>query len=41
MITGKSIKKSKYKVAAFYIFLSIIEQDILLIKDELTKVATD
>ena len=34
------INKLKYKVAAFYNFLSIIDQDILLIKEELTNIAT-
>ena len=41
MKTGESIKKFKYKVAAFYNFLSIIEQDILLIKEELKIIATN
>ncbi len=36
-----SNKVSKYKVAAFYSFLSILEQDILFIKDELTILAKD
>ena len=35
------IKKLKYKVAAFYNFLPIIDQDILLIKEELTNIATN
>ena len=35
------INKLKYKVAAFYNFLSIIDQDILLIKEELTNIATN
>ena len=34
-----SIKKLKYKVAAFYNFLSIVDQEILLIKEELTNLA--
>ena len=41
MKTGDSNKKFKYKVAAFYDFLSIIDQDILLIQDELTNLATN
>ena len=41
MKTGDCIKKFKYKVAAFYNFLSILDQDILLIKDELTNLATN
>tara|TARA_B100001250_G_scaffold410481_1_gene437006 strand:+ start:234 stop:1193 length:960 start_codon:yes stop_codon:yes gene_type:complete len=39
MKTGNCIKKLKYKVAAFYKFLSIVDQDILLIKEELTTLA--
>tara|TARA_Y100001968_G_scaffold69357_1_gene60477 strand:+ start:1562 stop:2521 length:960 start_codon:yes stop_codon:yes gene_type:complete len=35
-----SLKKIKYKVAAFYNFLSIIDQDVFLIKEELTTLAT-
>ncbi len=35
------INKLKYKVAAFYNFLPIIDQDILLIKEELTNIATN
>ncbi len=35
-----SLKKFKYKVAAFYLFTSIIDREILLIKEELTKLAT-
>ena len=41
MKTGDGSKKFKYKVAAFYDFLSIIDQDILLIQDELTNLATN
>ena len=41
MKTGDSLNKLKYKVAAFYNFLSLIDQDILLIKEELTKLATN
>ncbi len=41
MKTGDRTKKFKYKVAAFYNFLSIIDQDILLIKEELTELATN
>ena len=41
MKTGESIKQFKYKVAAFYNFLSIIDQDILLIKEELKTIATN
>jgi len=39
MKTGNSTKKLKYKVAAFYNFISISEQDILLIKEELNNFA--
>jgi UPF0176 protein len=35
------INKLKYKVAAFYNFLPIIDQDILLIKEQLTNIATN
>ena len=35
------LKKFKYKVAAFYNFISIIDQKILLIKEELTNLATN
>ena len=41
MKPGDSIHKFKYKVAAFYNFLSIIDQDILFIKKELTNLATN
>ena len=41
MKTGDRFKHLKYKVAAFYDFLSITDQDILLIKDELTNLATN
>ena len=41
METGDRFKNFKYKVAAFYNFLSITDQDILLIKDELTNLATN
>ena len=41
MIKEDSNKKFKYKVAAFYHFLSIIDKDILLLKEELTKLATN
>ena len=34
-----SLKKIKYKVAAFYNFLSILDKDILLIKEELLELA--
>ena len=34
-------KENKYKVAAFYSFLSILDQDIFLIKDQLTTLAKD
>ena len=34
-----SLKKNKYQVAAFYNFLSILDQDILLIKEELYELA--
>jgi len=40
MKTEDRIKKMRYKVAAFYNFLSIIDQDIILIKEELTNLAT-
>ena len=39
MKTEDSHKKFKYKVAAFYNFISIIDQEILLIKEELTNLA--
>ena len=41
METGDRINEFKYKVAAFYDFLSIKDQDILLIKEELTNLATN
>ena len=41
MKTEDSLKKFKYKVAAFYNFISIIDQEILLIKEELTNLATN
>ncbi len=41
MKTEDSLNKCKYKVAAFYNFISIIDQDILLIKEELTNLATN
>ena len=41
MKTEDSLKKFKYKVAAFYDFLSILDKDILLIKEELTNLATN
>ena len=40
MQTADSTKKLKYKVAAFYNFLVLIDQDILLIKEQLTTLAT-
>ena len=40
MKTEDNLKKSKYKVAAFYKFLSILEQDIFLFKEELINLAT-
>jgi UPF0176 protein len=40
MKTEVRFKKFKYKVAAFYNFSSIIEHEILLIKEELTHLAT-
>jgi len=36
-----STKKFKYKVAAFYNFLSIPDEDIIFIKEELTNLATN
>ena len=36
-----STKKIKYKVAAFYNFFSLLDQEILFIQDELTNIATD
>ena len=36
-----SLKKFKYKVAAFYNFISILDEEILLIKEELTNLATN
>ncbi len=41
MKTEDNLKKFKYKVAAFYNFISIIDQEILLIKEELTNLATN
>ena len=40
MKTSDSPKKLKYKVAALYTFLSILDKDILLIKEDLTSLAT-
>ena len=40
MKTEVRLKKFKYKVAAFYNFSSIIDHEILLIKEELTHLAT-
>ena len=39
MKTEDSCEQFKYKVAAFYDFISIIDQEILLIKEELTNIA--
>ena len=39
MKTEGSLKKVKYKVAAFYMFLSILDKDILLIREELSELA--
>ena len=41
MKTEVRLKKFKYKVAAFYNFSSIIDHEILLIKEELTHLATN
>ena len=41
MKTEVRFKKFKYKVAAFYNFSSIIDHEILLIKEELTHLATN
>ena len=41
MKTEDSCEKFKYKVAAFYDFISIIDQEILLIKEELTNLAAN
>ena len=41
MKTEDRLKKFKYKVAAFYNFSSIIDHEILLIKEELTHLATN
>jgi len=41
MKTEDSLKNFKYKVAAFYKFITIIDQEILLIKEELTNIATN
>ena len=41
MKTEVRLKKFKYKVAAFYNFSSIIDHEILLIKEELTQLATN
>ncbi len=39
MVTGDNINKLKYKVAAFYNFLPILDQDISLIKENLNNLA--
>ena len=39
MRSDNSIKKVKYKVASFYNFLSILDEDILLIKEQLSEFA--
>ena len=39
MKSEDNLKKFKYKVAAFYKFLSILDKDILLIKEELSELA--
>ena len=39
MKTEDSLKKVKYKVAAFYEFLSILDKDILLFKEDLSEFA--
>jgi len=39
MKTEDTLRKVKYKVAAFYKFLSILDKDILLIKEELSELA--
>ena len=41
MKTEDSLKKFKYKIAAFYNFISLVDEDILLIKDQLTILATN
>ena len=41
MKTEDSLKKFKYTVAAFYNFSSIIDHEILLIKEQLTNLATN
>ena len=41
MKTEVRLKKFKYKVAAFYNFSSIIDHEILLIKEQLTSLATN
>ncbi len=41
MKSKESTKKYKYKVAAFYNFLSIIDHDILIIKDQLSTLASN
>ncbi len=41
MKSGDNVKKFKYKVAAFYNFISIRDQDILLIKEQLTTLASN
>jgi UPF0176 protein len=41
MKKDNSLKKFKYKVDAFYNFISIIDEEILLIKEELTNLATN
>jgi len=40
MKSGNSVKKLKYKVAAFYNFISILDQDILFIKEQLTRLSS-
>ena len=41
MKTEDRLKKCKYTVASFYTFSSIIDHEILLIKEQLTFLATN
>ena len=41
MKTEDSLKKFKYKIAAFYNFISLGDEEILLIKEQLTNLATN
>ena len=41
MKTEDSLKKFKYKIAAFYNFISLVDEEIHLIKEQLTNLATN